>query len=318
MLLSLLLLVIGFAALVIGAHFLVNGASSLAKRLAVPGIVIGLTVVAFGTSTPELVVNILASLRGFNDVVFGNVIGSNIFNILLILGVSGLIFPLSVQRNTVWKEIPFSLLAVLVLFIVVNDRGIFGSGDDVLSLIDGVILLFIFLVFLVYVFFISKVRSTDSYVVDVYPVGKTVLFLTFGFAGLFLGGKLVVDNAVLIARQCGVSDKLIALTIVAAGTSLPELATSAVAAYKRRPDIAVGNVVGSNIFNIFFILGVSTLVRSAGFDPVLNADFLVLTAATLLLFFTMFTGRRHRLDRWESCLFVVGYACYLTYLIWRK
>jgi len=318
MLFSILLFIVGFAALVIGAHFLVNGASSLAKRLAVPEIVIGLTVVAFGTSTPELVVNVFASLRGFNDIVFGNVIGSNIFNILFILGVSGLIFPLSVQRNTVWKEIPFSLLAVLVLFIAVNDRGIFGAGDDILSLVDGVILLFIFFVFLVYVFFISKVRSTDSFVVDVYPVGKTALFLAFGFAGLFVGGKLVVDNAVLIARQCGVSDKLIALTIIAAGTSLPELATSSVAAFKKRPDIAVGNIVGSNIFNIFFILGVSTLVRSTSYDPVLNIDFLVLTIATLLLFFTMFTGRKHRLDRWEACLFVIGYGCYLTYLLYRK
>ncbi len=318
MLFSLLLFTVGVALLVIGAHFLVNGASSLAKRLAVSEIVIGLTVVAFGTSTPELVVNIFASLRGFTDVVFGNVIGSNIFNILVILGISGLIFPLSVQRNTVWKEIPFSLLAVLVLLIAVNDRGMVGASNDVLSLVDGLVLLSIFFVFLVYVFFISKVRSTDSFVVDVYPVGKTIAFIAFGFACLFLGGKVVVDNALFIALQIGVSEKLIALTIVAAGTSLPELATSAVAAYKRRPDIAVGNIVGSNIFNILFILGVSSTIRSVDYNLALNVDLLVLFVATLFLFFTMFTGGRRRLDRWEAFLFVAGYACYLAYLLNRK
>jgi len=313
-----ILITAGFAALVVGAHYLVNGASSLAKRMAVPGIVIGLTVVAFGTSTPELVVNIFSSLGGYDDVVFGNVIGSNIFNILLILGISGLIFPLSVQRNTVWKEIPFSLLAVLLLFVLVNDRLILGSTVDTLSGIDGMILLAIFAVFLVYVFFISRVKATDTYLVEVYSVWKTTLLILFGFAFLFLGGKLVVDNAVSIARQLGVSDKLIALTIIAGGTSLPELATSTVAAYKKRCDIAVGNIVGSNIFNIYFILGMSSVIDSAGYNPVLNMDFGVLIAATLLLFFTMFTGKKRRLDRWEAFLFVAGYVVYVAYLLYRK
>jgi cation:H+ antiporter len=318
MLIPALFFLVGLVILVIGAHYLVNGASSLAKRMAVPEIVIGLTVVAFGTSTPELVVNIFSSLRGYNDVVFGNVIGSNIFNILLILGISGIIFPLRVQRSTVWKEIPFSLLAVLVLFVLVNDRRILGSNSDILSGVDGVILLGVFSVFLIYVFVISRVRSADSFVVDVYPIWKTLLFVTIGFVGLFLGGKLVVDNAVLIARQIGVSDKLIALTIIAGGTSLPELATSAMAAYKRRCDIAVGNIVGSNIFNIYLILGVSSLINGASYNPALNIDFLVLIAATLLLFFTMFTGKRRRLDRWEAFLFVAGYAAYVAYLLYRR
>ena len=318
MLLSALLLTMGFAILVIGANLLVNGASSLAKRLSVPEIVIGLTVVAFGTSTPELVVNIFASMRGFSDVVLGNVIGSNIFNILIILGISGLIFPLSVQRNTVWKEIPFSLFAVIIFFVLVNDRRILGSGQGALSLADGVILLSVFIIFLIYIFFVSNVRSTDPFVVNVYPLGGTILFVACGFAALFLGGRVAIDNAVLIARQFGVSNKLIALTIVAWGTSLPELATSTVAAYRRRCDIAIGNIVGSNIFNIYFILGVGAVIRRTTYDQALNVDLLVLIAATMLLFFTMFTGKKRRLDRWEALLFVIGYVGYMVFLLCRK
>jgi cation:H+ antiporter len=313
-----ILFTVGFAVLVVGAHYLVNGASSLAKRMAVPEIVIGLTVVAFGTSTPELVVNILSSLRGYNDVVFGNIIGSNIFNILVILGISGLVFPLSVQRNTVWKEIPFSLAAVLILLVLVNDRRIFGAPGDVLSRIDGSILLFIFSVFLLYIFSMSRVRSTDAYIVDVYPMWKTLLYIGTGFTALFLGGKFVVDNAIIIAQQLGVSDKLIALTVVAAGTSVPELATSTVAVYKKRYDIAVGNIVGSNIFNICFILGVSAMIRGATYNPALNMDLVVLTAATMVLFLTMFTGKKRRMDRWEAFLLLMGYVGYVVYLLFRR
>jgi cation:H+ antiporter len=195
---------------------------------------------------------------------------------------------------------------------------IFGSTADMLSGADGIILLAVFTVFLIYVFFISKVKSTDSFAVEIYPVWRTLLYTGVGFAALFLGGKLVVDNAVLIARQLHVSDKLIALTVVAGGTSLPELATSTVAAYKKRCDIAVGNIVGSNIFNVYFILGVSSVINGADYNPVLNVDFIVLIAATILLFLTMFTGKKRRLDRWEAFLFVLGYFGYITYLLYRK
>jgi cation:H+ antiporter len=313
-----ILFVAGLAVLIIGADFLVKGASSLAKTLSVSEIAIGLTVVAFGTSTPELVVNIFASSQGYNAIVFGNVIGSNILNILVILGISGLIYPLAVQKNTVWKEIPFSLLAVLLLFVLVNDTGLFHTTQNSLSFIDGVVLLLFFIIFLTYVFGISKIVSRDSPTVKIYPTVITVTYIVLGFAGLFFGGKLVVDNAVLIARALSVSEKLIALTIVAGGTSLPELATSAVAAYRKRCDIAVGNIVGSNIFNICFVLGISSIIQTSTYDSMLNIDVYILLFSTLILFLTMFTGRAHKLDRWESAFFLFTYVSYLIYVLYRK
>jgi len=304
--------------LILGAHFLVNGASALAKRLGVAEIVIGLTVVAFGTSTPEFVVSMFSGLGSHHDMVYGNVIGSNIFNILLILGISGLIFPLRVQHNTVWKEIPFSLLAVVLLFVLVNDALLYDSDVNVLSRADGIILFMTFIIFLVYVFIISRVKSADVLFVEEYSVIKTICWIIIGFAALFLGGKLAVDNAVLIARQIGVSEKLIALTLVAGGTSLPELATSAVAAYKRRCDMAIGNIVGSNVFNIYFILGIGSVIRGTLYDTTLNIDLIVLFFSTLVLFLTMFTGNTRRLDRWEAAIFLMGYVSYLLYVIGRK
>jgi cation:H+ antiporter len=317
-LLPILLFIVGLLLLILGANFLVKGSSSLAKQLAISEIAIGLTVVAFGTSTPELVVNIFSSVKGYSDIVFGNVIGSNLFNILIILGIAGLINPLTVQKNTVWKEIPFSLFATLLLFVMLNDVAIFSAEQNMLSLIDGIVLILFLIIFLVYVFGISKIKSSDTFDVKVYGSLKTIFYISIGFASLFLGGKFVVDNAVSIARELLVSEKLIALTIVAAGTSLPELATSVVAAVKKRYDIAVGNIIGSNIFNIFFILGVSSIINTAHYSSALNMDFLVLVFGTLLLFLAMFTGRAHRLDRWEAFLFIATYSGYLVYLFYRR
>jgi len=317
-LLPILLFVVGLLLLILGADFLVKGSSSLAKQLSISEIAIGLTVVAFGTSTPELVVNIFSSAKGYSDIVFGNVIGSNLFNILVILGIAGLINPLTVQKNTVWKEIPISLFATLLLFFMVNDSGLFGAISNRLSQIDGIVLLVFFIIFLIYIIGIAKIKSTDTYEVTIHSPLKTLFYIIIGFIGLFIGGKFVVDNAVSLARQLQVSEKLIAVTIVAAGTSLPELATSVVAAYKKRYDIAVGNIIGSNIFNIFFVLGVSSLINTAHYSSVLNIDFLVLVFGTLLLFLAMFTGRAHRLDRWEAFLFIATYVGYLVYLFYRK
>ncbi len=309
----------GFLLLIKGADFLVDGSASLAKRAKVPEIVIGLTIVAFGTSAPELIVNIFSSISGHNDVVFGNIIGSNIFNIALILGISGLIKPLMVQKNTVWREIPFSLLAVLVLFVVVNDKMLGdAASNNILSRGDGLIFIGFFIIFLVYVFIISKVEASDGPDVKLLSILKTTLFIIFGFVGLFVGGKLVVDSAVKIAEFFKVSEKLIALTIVSAGTSLPELVTSAVAAKKGYNDIAIGNIVGSNIFNIFLILGISAIIRPAAYDAALNIDIYVLIFVTLLLFIFMFTGKTRRLDRWEAALFLLTYGGYLAFLIYRR
>lgn len=312
--LELILLVAGFVLLVIGANWLVNGASALAKKYNISDLAIGLTIVAFGTSAPELVVNVFAAAQGSHDIVLGNIIGSNNFNLLVILGIAGIITPLAVQHSTVWKEIPFSLLAVAVLYLVGND--IFSSGEGVISRLDGVILLAFFCWFLWYVARQLKNDPAEAEILTKkYPGWLMALMIVGGLAALVAGGRLVVTSAVDMARAIGISEKIIGLTIVAAGTSLPELATSVVAAIKKNNDIAVGNIVGSNIFNIFLILGVSSLINPVSFSTVFNADLLLLTIGTLLLFFAMFTGRKHKLDRWEAILLLVIYIGYTLYLV---
>lgn len=318
LLFSILFFSIGMFLLILGANFLVSGASSLAKRLSVSELVIGLTVVAFGTSSPELIVNIFSTLSGYDEIVFGNIIGSNIFNILVILGVSGLVYPLSVHSNTVWKEIPFSLVVTILLFLMANDVLIFGSVKNELSFLDGVIFLVLFIIFIIYVFGLSKIKSSNSFEVKVYSPIMTIILILLGIAGLFIGAKLAVDNAVYIARELLVSEKLIAITLVAGGTSLPELTTSVVAAFKKRSDIAIGNIVGSNIFNILFILGISSIIRTINYNPILNIDIYVIIFGSLILFMSMFTGKVHKLDRWESLLFVLIYIGYLIYILIRR
>ena len=309
----------GFVLLIKGADFLVDGAGSLAKRFNVSELVIGLTIVAFGTSAPELIVNGIASFQGKNEIVLGNVIGSNIFNIFLILGVAGLIRGLRVERSTVWREIPFSFFAVILLGLLTVEAFASGGaagGAAVISRIDGAILLVLFAGFILYAFKIARTGDFDEVDVSVRGPGLTVLLIAGGLAGLAGGGRFVVDAATDAAVRMGVSERLIAITIVSAGTSLPELFTSAVAAFRGRNEIAVGNVVGSNIFNIMLILGVSAVIKPVPFAwDRFGIDFAVLTAATLLLFLTMFTGRRKMLDRWEAGFFVVCFAGYMTWLV---
>lgn len=310
------LLIAGFVLLVKGADFLVDGASSIAKKLGISALVIGLTIVAFGTSAPELIVNIFASLQGNTDIAIGNIVGSNIANILLILGISSIIFPLSVTKGTAWKEIPLSLLAILAVAIMANDKIIDGSQSSVMTRGDGLILIAFFIIFLYYTYGISKVsgQSSENHVKDMAPL-KAGFMVLLGLAGLTLGGKWIVDSAVLIATGLGVSQAIIGLTIIAVGTSLPELATSAMAAYKKNSDIAVGNIVGSNIFNIFWILGVSSVVSPLPFAGILNRDVAMAILATLLLFAFLFVGKRHTLERWQGFSFVAIYFLYVGVLI---
>jgi cation:H+ antiporter len=318
MLFPLILLFVGLALVVKAADFLVYGASSLAKRLRIPEMVIGLTIVAFGTSAPELVVNIFSSIAGKNELVLGNVIGSNVCNTLLILGIAGLISPLDVQRNSVRKEIPFSLLVILVLLLLANDHFFSKTVVNKISRIDGIILLVLFSFFSYYTFGLSKIKSNGSEEIKLFSLAKSWNLILLGFIGLFLGGKLVVDNAVVIARKFQVSEKLIGLTIVSIGTSLPELATSAVAAFKKRCDLAVGNVVGSNIFNALFILGISAEITPVRYNTVFNLDILVFGLGILLLFIAMFTLKTRKLDRIEALILLVTYISYLLYIISRK
>jgi cation:H+ antiporter len=316
MILHFVLLIVGFVVLIYGANFLVNGASSLAKRFNVSELAIGLTVVAFGTSTPELIVSAFSSVQGHNEVAFGNVIGSNIFNLYMILGTAGVIYPIVVQSSTVWKEIPYSLLAMILLFVLANDTLLFNKEQDVLSLADGLILLAFFAAFLWYVFAtIKNDPAAGESPIPIYNMPKTLALIVAGLAGLILGGKLVVDNAIEIAQSFGVSEKLIGLTIVAAGTSLPELATSVVAALKNRSDIAIGNVVGSNIFNIFLILSICSIIKPIPYNPVMNQDIYVVMVGTALLFIAMFAGKARKIDRWEAAILLTTYFVYVGYLI---
>ncbi|MBI3963967.1 MAG: calcium/sodium antiporter [Candidatus Kerfeldbacteria bacterium] len=317
--LTVFLFLVGLGAVIKGAGLLVDGASAIARRLRVSDLVIGLTIVAFGTSAPELVVNLFASVRGETEIAIGNVVGSNIANILLILGVAAVIFPLRVTKGTVWKEIPLSLLAAVLLGVMVNDVLLDGMESSALTRTDGLALLAFFIIFLYYTFGIA--RQTEPAESDArkptHGVGKATLFVLLGFVGLIVGGKFIVDGAVAFATGLGVSTSLIGLTIVAVGTSLPELATSAVAAYRKNADIAVGNVVGSNIFNIFFILGISSVIRPLPVQPASTQDILVAVAASAFLFAFMFLGKRHVLERSQGVLFLVLYAGYVTLLVIR-
>ena len=311
------LLIAGFVLLIKGADFLVAGASSIARRLNVSDLVIGLTVVAFGTSTPELLVNIISGIHGNTDIAIGNILGSNIANVLLILGVSSVVRPLKVSKSTVWKEIPFCLLAALVLGILANDILIDHSGASVLSRIDGMVFLCFFLIFLYYsVSIAQKIPGMEEQVpAKMEGVFKSVIYVLLGLGGLILGGQWILDSATKIALKLGMSQSLIGLTIVAVGTSLPELATSAMAAYRNNVEIAVGNVVGSNIFNIFFVLGISATITPLPLQKNNNIDISMVIFSTFLLFITMFTGRRHIMDRWEGWLLLGLYVSYILFLV---
>ncbi|MGK7394929.1 MAG: calcium/sodium antiporter [Candidatus Cyclobacteriaceae bacterium M3_2C_046] len=312
-----LLLIGGIVAIILSANWLVDGATAVARKFGISDIVIGLTIVAFGTSAPELTVNIFSALNDATDIAIGNVLGSNIANIFLILGLSSIIYPLVIQKNTTWKEIPLSLLAAIVLGIVANDQLIDRSTEmNAITRIDGLIFLSFFVIFLVYT--VEIVKNTPPEADDqtkVIPIGRGVLMILAGLVGLYFGGKFLVQGASTIAANLGISQRIIGLTIVAVGTSLPELATSIIAATKKKTDIAVGNVVGSNIFNIFLILGVTSLIKPLPFSPSMNLDIGVTILASLLLFFTTITIGRRKVDRIEGVIFLILYAAYLIYSI---
>jgi cation:H+ antiporter len=279
--------------------------------------VIGLTVVAFGTSAPELVVNVFAAASGSSEMVMGNVLGSNIFNVLGILGISAIIYPLAVKSNTTWIEIPLSFLAALLVLVVANDFLFNEGGTNLISFGDGLIMLMFFSVFLVYNIMVSKQPGGISETIEIskFTTGSAVLWIIIGLAGLVLGGKLIVDNAVSLAVEFGLSQRLIGLTIVSIGTSLPELATSIAAVRKKKVDIAIGNVVGSNIFNIFFVLGISSIVNPVAISEPNFIDIYMNILAGLLLFLFLFTGKGRKLERWEGGILLGLYVVYLTALI---
>lgn len=331
MFLDILAIIIGLVILVLGAEGLVRGASSIAAKLRISPLIIGLTVVAFGTSAPELTVNLVSALQGSPDLAIANVVGSNTINILLILGICAIIVPLTVKSSTVWKEIPLALMGVFLVGVMANDQVFDGVGFNALTRTDGIMLLSLMAIFIYYIFGVAKsdrekkadakveaslAKDEDSDIKE-YSGWQSVGLTALGLAGLVIGGRMLVTGAVDVASAAGLSEALIGLTIVAIGTSLPELATSVVAAIKKQSDIAIGNIVGSNIFNVFFVLGITSTVTPLPVSDALNIDIMVSIIATTLLFMFMFTSGKRNLVRWEGILFVLLYAAYLVYLIMR-
>ncbi|MDP3970855.1 MAG: calcium/sodium antiporter [bacterium] len=317
--LNYIFLLVGFVLLIKGADLLVSGGSAIAKRFNISNIVIGLTIVAFGTSAPEFVVSTFAAFEGASDLSLSNIVGSVVTNVLLGLGIAAVIFPLKVTKGTVWKEIPLSVLAILVVLVLANDQWIVNGGVPQLAWTDGLVLLAFFGIFMYYTFGLSKTSSDDPDVAKSKEMSalKSGLYIVGGLVGLAYGGDLIVNNGIEIAQQLGVSEKLIGLLIVGPGTSLPEIAATAIAAKRKNVDMAVGGVVGSNIFNLFLIIGTSSIVGSLAYDTVLNVDMVLILGVSLLLFFALFVGKKHILERWQGVAFLATYAAYVVFLIIR-
>lgn len=319
MILSFALLIAGFVLLVKGADFFVDGSSSIAKLLKIPSIVIGLTIVAFGTSAPEAAVSIIAGIQKSNDIAVGNVIGSNMFNLLMVLGVSAAIKPVRIKDQIIKKDYPFMLIATALLLVMSYDVFL-GGSENTISRGDAIILL-IFMGIFLYSVISSALRTRKENIsggeddIPSYGIGKSLLFTIGGLAGIIIGGQFVVDSASDIAIRFGMSQTLVGLTIVAVGTSLPELVTSVVAARKGESDIAIGNVVGSNIFNILFVLAASAVISPMNINAQCLFDLLVLAAVTVIAY--IFCATKKSINRIEGIVLVLVYAAYLTYAIVR-
>ena len=310
---------LGFVVLIKGADFLVRGSTSLGKKFGLSNLVIGLTIVSFGTSTPELLVNLVSSFNGNSEIAIGNVMGSNIANILLILGISAAIYPLPITRNTYFIEIPFSLTATLLVGFLANAALSPHAGELLIGRIDGLILLFFFFLFLGYVYISTKEKKEKKYEKEYKSssVGVSISYVLIGILGLYFGGNWVVDGAIHYAEYFHVSESFIGLTIVSIGTSLPELVTSALASFKKNTDIAVGNVVGSNIFNMLWILGVSAVVRPLPFNVISNVDIMMIVASSTMLLVAVVIGKTPKITKWEGYLFISIYIAYIYFLIQR-
>lgn len=319
--LNIIFLLAGLALILLGANILTDGSASVAKRFNVSDLVIGLTIVAFGTSAPELVISVLSSLKGSAEMAIGNVVGSNIFNILMIIGCTALVMPMKVGDGTMSKEIPLVILSSLVLAAFANDVLLDGGAANVISRIDGLVLLGFFLIFMRYTFAIARnggESQEESQEIKLMPVWKSAVFILGGFAGLIGGGQLFVEGASGVARSLGVSESIIGLTLVAGGTSLPELATSVTAALKKNPGIAIGNVIGSNLFNIFFVLGCSASIAPLPMGNINNMDMAVLVGSSVLFWLVGWFFRKRTITRPEGALLILCYVAYTTWLILQQ
>jgi len=309
----------GFILLIYAAKFLVEGSTSIARKLNISDLIIGLTIVSFGTSAPELIINLISGFDGKAELAIGNVMGSNISNILLIIGITALITSLKVQKNTILSEIPFSLMAALLFGFLANSNLFSDSNDLEISQLDGFILLFFFSLFMLYIIFMAKQnQDIESDEISNFPMNKAIVYVIIGIIGLFFGGKFVVDGAVIIATTWGMSETFIGLTIVGVGTSLPELVTSIVAAFKKNSDIAVGNVVGSNIFNLLWILGITATITPLPFREATNEDILMIILASTILILSMVVGKKYIIERWQGSLYILIYISYIVFLFYRE
>lgn len=314
--LDILFLLGGMALILLGANGLTDGSSSVAKRFGISDLVIGLTIVAFGTSAPELMVSLVSSIKGSAQLAIGNVVGSNIFNILMIVGLTAVVMPIKVQKNTITNEIPLVLLSSLALVACASDIVLDGGVGNVIGRGDGILLLLFFAIFMRYTFSIAKSSGEESgEQIKLMPIWKSLLFIVLGLAGLIFGGQLFVDGASGIARSLGVSESVIGLTLVAGGTSLPELATSVVAAVKKKPGIAIGNVIGSNLFNIFLVLGASATVTPLPLGNIGVSDMLMLVVSSVLFWAAGWFFKDKTITRIEGAIMVALYVGYIWWLI---
>lgn len=313
MIIDILLLIAGLLMVVFGADFLVDGASAVARRLGVSEFVIGLTIVGFGTSCPELVVSATGALAGNSDVSIGNVVGSNVFNSMLILGLTAVIAPIDITKNNKSRDIPITIAATLLLILLGMKNTLFGIGEDGISRIEGIVFLLLFAVYIYSCFKFDDGTSVEEAGQKQMSVFKAVLAIAAGLAGLIFGGDFFVDSATSIARRIGVSDKFIAITLLAGGTSLPELATCVVAAAKKKGQLALGNILGSNVFNILLILGTATVIHPLSFGSMNMVDMGALLLSALLILTSCYTGKKDMLDRFDGTLLLI---CETAYLVW--
>ncbi|WBX80925.1 calcium/sodium antiporter [Virgibacillus salarius] len=314
-----LFLIIGFVLLIKGADLFVDGSSNIARLLRIPPILIGLTIVAFGTSSPEATVSIVAALQGTADVSMGNVIGSNIFNLTLVVGIATILFPIKVENETIRKEIPFTLLASVALLILISDTVLQGFEINYISRSDGLIFLLFLSVFMYYVIEValkSRENTAQDKSAKQTKCGKNILITVLGLAGIVIGGQMVVNNGKEIAYSLGMSEALVGLTIIAVGTSLPELVTSITAALKKESEIALGNIVGSNIFNILFVLGTSSVITPLAVNGKVIIDIIMMIGLTVLLL--IFSRTNYRIGKTEGVFLVAGYVLYVAYIIIRN
>ncbi len=319
MLIECLLLIVGLALVVLGADFLVDGASSIAKRFGVSDFVIGLTIVGMGTSAPEMVVSFIGALQGNGDIAIGNVVGSNIFNVFMILGATALILPMNITPMNRKKDIPLNIAITLIFIALGMSRTLFGIGDDVLGRMDGAILLVLFAAYIYMCFRFDTANQTENNENEkvIKPALAAVLIVA-GLAGLVFGGRMFVNSATSIAKMLNVSDKLIAITILAGGTSMPELVTCIVAAFKKKGQLALGNILGSNVFNILLILGGSALIHPLSMAGMSYVDLGALLLSALVIWASIHTNKKNQLDRADGLLLLLLEAAYMTFLIIKK